>query len=403
MKNKTPDSFREGLFGGLRGIASPGRSSRYDVERHAILQAPALLAEAAALNGDDAEMSALRARLLRLAGRNDDAAAEFERALDEDRNCPEALAGRWELRLVSGKKDDGISRAIDLEPKRDVWHAWRGLKLVRRNAAAARKDFEKAGSGPAGILSLVGLHACETRARRAKAALVPLDAAVRRAPREGWLYRLRSLARLRAGDEKGFVADAEAQILRDENIGVLTKFLDRDGPYDPRNFLALSERAMKSRGRTCWLLAVSGDMRRSPEVGDPEGSLRDWEEAVAKAPRPGWLLAHLGRARQERGDERGAFEALHAAVAAEPKCGWIRVWLAEIQRKYGDQAGALRDAGAGLALDPDYEIGYATRGAARRALGMTAEALQDLEIAVALAPRLEWARRERDLARATVL
>ncbi|MDE2143287.1 MAG: hypothetical protein KGJ84_12835, partial [Elusimicrobia bacterium] len=258
------DSFREGLFGGLGAVASPGRSSRYGVERHAVLNAEALLSEAASAAG------ARRARLLRLAGRFEDAGREFDCALKAGSRDPEAWAGRWELRLALGRSDEGIAKAIALEPERAAWRAWRGLRLLRRDAAAARRDLEKALDGPAAVLALVGLHACAARARRAKAAAALLDAAIRRAPREGWLYRLRALARLRDGDEPGFVADAGAQMLRDENIGVLTKFLDREGRYDPPKFLALAERAMKTRGRTYWLLAVSGDMRRSPEVGDPE-------------------------------------------------------------------------------------------------------------------------------------
>jgi tetratricopeptide (TPR) repeat protein len=400
---KSPDSFREGLFAGLRVVASPGRSSRFDAFRHGVLHGPGLLAEAAraAAAGD----AVLGARLLRLAGKEGDALAAFSSLLKADPACAAAWAGRWELKLSRGTRDDGIRRAVELEPRRAAWRAWRGLRLLRRDARRARVDLEKAAgdAGPAGVLARVGLHAYAARGGRAARGTDALDRAIRSAPREGWLRRLRALARLRAGDVEGFVADFEAQNLLDESIGTLTKVLDREGPYDPLRFLARTERALKTHGRVYWLLALRGDLRRSPEIGDLAGSLRDCEEAVGLAPRPGWVLAHLARARQSVGDARGALEAAAAAVAAEPECGWIRVWLGEVRRKYGDNAGAMRDADAGLALDGDYEIGYACRGAARRALGRNAEALADLEKATALAPRMQWAVRQRELARAAVL
>jgi len=397
------DPFREGLFSGLRDVASPGRSSRFDPFRHGVLNGRELLAEAArgAASGD----AALGARLLRLAGNGEDALAAFAAILRADPACASAWAGRWELKLSRGTRDDGIGRAVALEPRRAAWRAWRGLRLLRRDARRARADLEAAAgdSGPAGVLARVGLHAFSARGGRGRRGTEALDRAIACAPREGWLRRLRALARLRAADEPGFVSDFEAQNLLDEGIGTLTKALDREGPYDPPRFLARADRALKARGRVYWLVALRGDLRRSPEIGDLPGSLRDWEEAAGLAPRPGWVLAHLARARQSVGDARGALEAAAAAVAAEPECGWIRVWLAEVRRKYGDSAGALRDADAGLALDADYEIGYACRGAALRALGRSADALADLEKATALAPRLGWAARERDLARASVL
>lgn len=397
------DAFREGLLGFLPAIVSPGRSSRFDARRHGILRSAALRGEAA--RGEASGEAALAARLLRLAGDADAARAAFARALREDQGSPEAWAGRWELRRSAGERDDGLRRAIELEPRRAAWRAWRGLSLVPRSPRAAAAELERALSsrGPAGVLARVGLHACEAREGRTRRARLLLDGALRAAPREGWLYRLRALARLRAGDEEGFLEDFEAQNLLDEGIGTLTKLLDRDGAYDPPRFLALADRALAGRGRPYWLVALRGDLRRCPEVGDPAGSLRDWEEAASLAPSRGWTLAHLARARQDAGDRDGALSAALSAAAAKPNCGWIRVWLGEIRRKYGDDAGAERDADAGLALDPDYEIGYATRGAARRAQGRVPEAMADLERAVALAPSLPWARRERDLARAAVL
>ena len=383
---KASGPFREGLCAALARRLSAGRSSRFDPARHGALRREELLAEAARL-GAGAEAEARRGRLLRLAGRLEDAEAAFARALALRPRLPEALAGRWELRLSAGGRDDGgISSAAAAEPRRAVWRAWRGLARLDSDPAAARADLTAASrdAGPAGVLGLAGLCAASFRGRRRKEALARAEEAAARAPGEGWLRRLAARARAVNGDEPGFLAAFDAEILRDEGMGTLFMAVDRTGHGTPEDLLERVERELARRGKLWWLLALRGDLRRVGPRRDDAGSAADWEEASAAAPRPGWTLAHLARARLSAGDAPGALKAAVAATAAEKRCGWIRAWEGAVRRKLDDRAGARRALDAAVVLDPDYEFSYAWRGALALQEGRREDAARDLALAAAL-------------------
>lgn len=384
----------EGLPGFLARLVPLGRSSRYDLRRHAALsERPADLSPrgAAALSRDG--------RLRRLAGDDEGAQARFRQALSEQPGRADALAGLWELDAArEDADDDGIDAAVDAEPGRAAWRAWRGLRrLLRGEAAGARRDLRAAesASGPAAVIAGAGLAQEALGRGRARDCLELLDRAVRRAPREGWLRRLRAKARWRAGDRAGFAADCESELLRDEGLGTFALALGVSGGYSPRELAERADRELGRGGGEFWLLALRGDCRRSPEIGDERGGLADLEEAARRAARPGWVLGHVARARLAAGDGSGARRAADEAVSREPACGWLRAWRGELRRKSGDVSGAIEDLDAALALDPDYELAWAWRGAARRERGQLPESRADLDVSVRLAPALGWAWAER--------
>ncbi len=378
----------EGLPGFLDRVASLGRSSRFDLRRHAVLNPTPI----------SSSVPALRARALRLAG--DEAGAEkgFLEALSLAPRQPEASAGLWELLASRGRaRKSLIDAAVDAQPRRAVWRAWRGLWLLSRGDASGRRDLLAAADAPGApaVLAAAGLSQDERRRGRFKGAASRLDDAVRRAPREGWLRRLRAKARFDAGDRAGFVSDCEAENLRDEGIGTFAYALGvSGGGYYSASLLAKAEAALRREPRAYWLHALRGDLRRAPEVRNQEGSAADFEAAIALCRRPGWLYGHLARVLQGLGDEARARAAADEAVSREPACGWLRTWRGEVKRKFGDLEGAEVDIDAGMALDSDYEVAWACRGAVRRAAGREAEARADFETALALEPSLEWARRE---------
>jgi len=393
---------RDALLGFLGELAPLGRSSRFDARRHAALHGGARLSEAAAVRGGGAKADARRARLMRLAGRDAQAAALWARALEREPDLPEALAGRWELAASVGRADDAdLDRAIDGAPDKAAWRAWRGLWRLSRRGEPDAGDLRRAArsDGAAGALARLGLALAQLRAERPERALAPLDAAVALAPKEGWLRRLRAKARLRAGDEDGFVSDCEAENLRDEGLGTFAFAFGLGAGYAPAALLRKLDAALRRRPETHWLLALRGDCRRSPEVGDQAGSVADLEAAARLAPRPGWVLGHLARALLSSGGAARAAAAADAAVAAEPRCGWLRAWRGELRGKGGDLAGALADFDAAAALDPDYDLLYLWRGAARGRAGLREEALADLDLAVRLTPTraAAWSQRARAL------
>ncbi len=383
----------EGIPWFLSRVAALGRSSRYDLRRHAVLNRTPIPPAAARPDG-----LALRARRLRLAGAEAQAEKTFRQALSMAEGHPAASAGLWEMLSGAGRaRKTLIDAAVEAEPRRAVWRAWRGLWRLVGGDAAGERDLRIAaeGQGAASVIAAVGLSQCARRRGRWTQACDRLDTAVRRAPREGWLRRLRAKARFDGGDREGFLADCEAENLRDEGIGTFAYALGvAGGGYSVPNLLAKAELALRAQPRAYWLLALRGDLRRSPEVKDHEGSAIDFEAAALLSSRPGWIYGHLARVRQGLGDERRARAAADEAVSREPGCGWLRTWRGEVKRKFRDLDGAAADFDAAMELDPDYELTWACRGAVRVSRGLTAEGRADFETALALCPSLDWARRE---------
>jgi tetratricopeptide (TPR) repeat protein len=387
----------ESLAGFVSDLVSLGRSSRFDLRRHAALRGAQRLRDAEAVRGSGPGADARRGRLARLAGRDASAESSWASALAREPALPEALAWRWELSASAGGRDDSdLDRALAARPDRAAWRAWRGLRRLaaRRDPGADLRRAAEAGGFPA-VQARAGLALAAARARRWRRALSELDAAVALAPREGWLRRLRAKTRLRAGDEPGFVADCHAENLLDEGIGTFAQAFGESARSSPPALLRRVDAALRGRPGVWWMLALRGDCRVSPEVGDREGGLADLEEAARRAPRPGWLLGHVARARLALGDEARAAEAMDAAVAAERRCGWLRAWRGALRARLGDGVGALAEYDAAERLDPDYDLLYLWRAKARRAAGRAQEALADLELAAGLTPARQeaWAQR----------
>ncbi len=384
------------LSGFLNELSSLGRSSRFDLCRHAALRGEEHMRAAAAVRGATPAADARRARLSRLAGRDDEAARLWESALARRPELPEALAGRWEQQVSSGRADAGaLDRAIAQEPRAE-WRAWRGLRrlLTGRDASADLRSAAAAGGAVAVVARVARARAC-LRSGAPQRALRELDAAVALGPREGWLRRLRAKARWQAGDEPGFLADFEAETLLDEGIGTLAY------PFGERavKFQAVLaghlDKELRRRPGVWWLLAARGDARRAPEVDDLRGGLDDLEEALRLSPRSTWLWGHIARARQALGRAADAAAAADAGVQAHPRCGWLRAWRGALSAKTGDHAAAVADFDAARALDPDYDLVYLWRGRALHALGRTDEAIADLDLTVRLTPwrRIAWSLR----------
>jgi tetratricopeptide (TPR) repeat protein len=392
---------REILAGFLGSVASLGRSSRFDLRRHAALHGAERLRQAAAVRGATPASVAKRGRFLRLGGADAEAAESFADACRRAPGAPEALAWRWELGVSTGRADDAdLDRALAADPDRAAWRAWRGLRrlLTRRDPGSDLDRAARAG-GAAAVVARVGLAQARRRRGDARGAVRQLDAALALAPREGWLLRLRAKARFLAGDEAGFVADCEAENLADEGIGTLAFAFGEKAMTSPRALTRRLDAELRRRPDAYWLLALRGDARRAPEVGDHAGGHADLEEAARLAPRPGWVLGHLARARLSQGDRRGALAACDDAVRAEPRCGWLRAWRGATRLALGDAAGARADLDAAEALDPDYDLLYQWRAAASRKSGRLDDALSDLELACALTPArgVLWAQRARVL------
>jgi len=385
----------------LESVCNLGRSSRYGLRRRRIFSAADAdsAALASPLKTTDAGEAARRSRRLRLAGRDAEAAAGFNRAAALDPRCAAAVAARWESLWTPGKSLSEIERAIALEPREPVWRIWRGLAGLaarvegRRPADSAKRHFEDALALRESPLAWAGLALAD-----GAKAVAACGKALKSEPNQGWLYRLRAKARLKDGDEEGFLVDSRRETLLDEGIGTLCEVFPTEQRRPVGRLLAAAERFLARRPQVHWMLVVRGDCRRSPEVNNFAGAVSDFEAAAALDPKCPFTRAYLSRALMVAGRTDAAMEAINLAIALAPASGWLRVWRGELRRRQGDNAGSLIDFDEGLRLDPDYEMGYAWRGGARRALGRTDEAIKDLGLAAALDPNYAWSFAERSLA-----
>ncbi len=384
-----------------------GRSSRYGLRRHRIFAAARGEKLTSARTLKNAGEAARLARRLRLIGRDAEAAAGFQRALELDARCASAWAWRWESRWTPRASFADLERAIGLEPKEAVWRIWRGLAGlaaragVRRPAQAAKRHFEDALALRESTLAWAGLALAESDGGRFSAAAAAAGKAIAGEPRQGWMYRLRGVARLRAGDEAGFLADCRRETLLDEGIGTLSEVFPSSQRRPAPRLLVAADRYLARVPKAHWMLVLRGDCRRSPEINDFAGAVSDFTAAAALAPDCAFTHAYLSRALMVDGRTQAAMEAIDRAVVLAPDSGWLRVWRGELRRRLGDHAASVVDFDEGLRLDPDYEMGYAWRGGARRALGRLHEAVEDLNLAAALNPNYAWTFAERSLANRT--
>ena len=163
--------------------------------------------------------------------------------------------------------------------------------------------------------------------------------------------------------------------------------------------LAGASAYLKKHPRSAWALALRGDLKRFPEIGDFPGAVADFQAALRLAPREAWIHAYLSRALISIGDPQGALGAVRRAVALRPDCGWIRAWEGEVLRRKGSAREAVRSLDRAIKIDGSYEFAWAWRGGANRLLGRLKEAERDLTRAIALDPSYAWSFVERQLVR----
>ncbi len=382
------------FFGAIELLQSAfnlGRSTGYRLTWHAALRAADYERALSSLSGaSDAASLALRGRLERLLGRAESSRRSLRRAVRLEPGLACARAWLWELDARPGAGLAAIDRAVALEPLNPWWRCWRGVARLtspgKASARAALADFSLVlRRDPGHVLARAGAaEACRILGRL-RVSLAHLDAALAREPREGWLYRLRSRARLGLGDRKGFAADCARVVLLEESVGDFAYALGGTDGYDPRRVRAGMDRLIAKGERRDWTYALRADCLRSPEIGEQTAGLADLKTAVALNGRCAWARAYLARA-LGNSEPRAAALEIDAAVRLAPDCGWIRIWRGELRRRSGDAAGSLADFDAGLLLCPGYEFGYAWRASALLSCGRAPEALADLEVAARLLP-----------------
>ncbi len=389
------------------------RSSRFIYRRHCAINQEFYERALQAAQDSGASDTLLQARLLRLLGRNQEAAASFDLATETAPDCAEAWAWRWELEFSATDKKrsfEGIDRARALEPRHALWAALRGIGQSidilsgRRGETvgdrrSAYRDLEEALSLERDCtLALVAVGLLDLKTSRIREALSSFQRAAALAPNASFILNRTAECHLALGEREEFVAAAENAMLIDEDLGYFQQALNVEVPKQTLpSLLQYTNRHLLRHPKDYWMYVLRGDLKRAPLINDPLGGLQDLEKAVELNPECSYAWAYLARARQTHAGIMAAIAAADRAIALSPRCGWHRIWRGEIRRRLGDLSGALSDIGEGLALDRDYELGYSWRGGVLRSLGRASEAVDDLRLSERLNPTHAWTVQEKAL------
>lgn len=122
-------------------------------------------------------------------------------------------------------------------------------------------------------------------------------------------------------------------------------------------------------------------------LGDPEGAIKDFTEAIGLDPAYAPTFNDRGKVRLAKGDLLGAFADFDEATRLEPKNARFvnnrgLVWAAK-----GELDSAIMDYAQSIALDPQFVPAYRNRADVSRAAGEIQAALDDYTKAIRIAPK----------------
>ena len=254
--------------------------------------------------------------------------------------------------------------------------------------------------------------------------LVPMDEAIRLAPRDGFLRCWRGEAYRRLGrfDEaaRDFEEGLRLDPSYDQGYGWRARLLDAQGRHDEaaaslRRGIAICPlfekarrqlvRSLRGAGRTAEALreldrAVALNHRNDwlgvwRAEGQPDGSsarqaLAELDAHLARRPRDARALAWKGETLAQIGRLPEALAVLDQALRLRPRDGWARAWRGEALLRLGRTAEARADLDRAVRLDPAYGRAWAWRGRARLLAGDAAGAEMDLTRALS-ERRVEYA------------
>ena len=385
----------------------------------------ALRAAEEALSGRaDARAHARRGRLLRVAGDQNGALADFHRALDLDPLLAEAHAGLGEADLSRPEAEASLSRAIELDAEYPWAWLYRGAARLRSGRAAdARGDFERfVGLRPESALGFLMLGLCEerlkSRDRAAKAyarawekdktcsaaCLLRSGAAASFKDELVWFHRAYDVSPV-----LGFITlqihqtvtvDAPAYVRKirrfcfeePETVGAYYRREATQSHFShfPAEDYAFVKKLCGAHPELGWANAFFGRASCYTPSGVPEG-IEHLTRAIAQVPHAGWLHAWRANAYRAVGKPELALKDFGEAVRLQPYYHRSFVWRGGLLRKLGRFEEALADLDRALAMDPHYSLTYWERSLARRGMGDLVGAAFDLDRAYLLDARYHWA------------
>jgi tetratricopeptide (TPR) repeat protein len=322
----------------------------------------ALWDHAIAIDGDSNIPFTSRGAARMGSGDLEGAIADYQTAIRIEPRDQRALNNLAQAMLKKGELEAAeayATRAVACDPTlATAWHNRALVRIERGNLSGALQDFDRA-------------LAVSTDSRETALAIPDL-------------LCNRALAKQRAGDLAGAESDASSAI-----------------ELDPDSLRAWSLRA-SIRTRRRRLDEALSDRTESPlvargmaraEVGDLDGAISDYEEALRKNPRDLGAFANRGSARMARNDDTGALADFAEAMALDPRQSLLWARRGRIKTRQRDLAGAIADCDEALRLDSRNAEAFIVRGTVRGDRGDLRGAAADFQEALRVAPA-DWNERK---------
>jgi tetratricopeptide (TPR) repeat protein len=303
------------------------RAATAEAEDPVVAALGVLLAEGPLGAAEQAHAHVVRGRRLEVAGQEDAAVAEFDRAVALDPDNAAARFHRGRACLRAGRPDEAV-RELDV---------------------AVRLD-------PSDPRALSQRGEAHRRARRFDEAVADFTAALALDP-----------GQVRALGSRGQVHQQAGRF--DEAVADFTAALALDPGY-------------------VWALGCRGRSHR--QAGRFDEAVADLTAALAQRPDHAWALAERGKAHRLAGRPGEAVADLTAALALAPDYRWALVERGIAHLEASRPAEAEADFGAALAHAPDDVWALVGRSRARAAAGRAEDAGRDMARAVALDPDGAW-------------
>lgn len=368
------------------------------------------LALAERVDTDSALGFAVRGRIARILGENEEAQRYFTRALRLDERCVEAMAFQGEMRLAREPREAlaGLGTALALDPRNIHYQVWQAYAFfLLEDPLSAMKTLDAAlARGQGAVSGRVLRGVLRERGEDVAGAEKDFGRAVKLAPRCAGLYTLRGTVRYKLGDVRGAAEDAhQGLLLHPENLDTFVRILylsvEKKATGDPAAereiLLSAADGILKREPKCAWAWAA-----RAGILGSSQLQLDPLRRAVALEPGRVWMRAFLGRALSGQQKPKEGLTELSAAVRLAPRTGWIRSWRAEVFKKLDRPLAALKDLDRGIQLDPDYRLAYAWRSMLRETAGNQRGAVEDMTLCLEALDRptfrhrravLEWGLR----------